>query len=296
MRGGSRAALLLLAAVAVQSCAGFKAEEFKVRAMHSAHCAGCDDQPIALPLAAQRLLPSPSLQQKCADSAFCTRLRGNTSEAFVIVPESVQVQGPRVTASVRNTADANGTFALVLTAYGDTLRLFVNEEPDKGRFQVPDVLVPGLEQREQVRGRAGAACAGAVALTAGRLDKRTAPLTALRHRPAASRNCHSRPRPAASPVVRRRRRHCASTADALPTLPRPRRAPPAPASAALGGGEEGLHQAEAAGGRGRGGAALCSRPAGGVAGRPAGARVERRQAVHFRAPPGEAGGGPAAAW
>lgn len=65
--------------------------------------------------------------------------------------ESVKVEGPRLTADVRNTANANGTFTLALTAYGDTLRLFVDEHPAKGRFQVPDVLVPGLEARQQVR-------------------------------------------------------------------------------------------------------------------------------------------------
>ena len=70
----------------------------------------------------------------------------------MVEPASVAVAGPRVTAALRNTADANGTFALTLTAYSDgTLRLFVDEAPSRGRFQVPDVLVPGLEAREQVR-------------------------------------------------------------------------------------------------------------------------------------------------
>ncbi len=80
----------------------------------------------------------------------------------MIVSESVKVEGPRLTADVRNMANANGTFSLALTAYGDTLRLFVNEHPDKGRFQVPDVLVPGLEARQQVRllGGRGRLCAG----------------------------------------------------------------------------------------------------------------------------------------
>jgi hypothetical protein len=98
--------------------------------------------------------------QNCADSAFCTRLRGNASEAFVIVSESVKVEGPRVTATVANTQDANATFFLVLTAYGDTLRLWINEAPEKGRFEVPDVLLPGLEQREQVRCKQAAARQG----------------------------------------------------------------------------------------------------------------------------------------
>lgn len=69
----------------------------------------------------------------------------------MVEPQSIKVEGPRVTAAVRNTANANGTFSLTLTAYGDTLRLFVDEEPGRGRFRVPDVLVPGLEEREQVR-------------------------------------------------------------------------------------------------------------------------------------------------
>lgn len=107
--------LLLLAVTLAGTCTAFKAEEFK----------------------------------NCADSAFCTRLRGNTSEAFEVVKESVAVEGPRLTATVANTADAYGTFRLVLTRYGDTLRLFIDEAAEKGRFQVPDVLVPGLETREQ---------------------------------------------------------------------------------------------------------------------------------------------------
>lgn len=110
--------LVALAVVAalLGTCWGFKADEFK----------------------------------NCDDSAFCKRLRGTTGgEAYVLLPESVQVDGARVTATVQNTENANGTFYLVLTAYGDTLRLFVNESPEKGRWQVPDVLLPGLEGRQQ---------------------------------------------------------------------------------------------------------------------------------------------------
>lgn len=97
------------------------------------------------------VLPGPFRHlQNCQDSAFCTRLRGNTSEAFSILPESVAVEGARLTATVVSADDANATFRLVLTSYGDTLRLFIDEPAEKGRFQVPDVLVPGLEAREQV--------------------------------------------------------------------------------------------------------------------------------------------------
>ena len=74
----------------------------------------------------------------------------------MIVSESVKVEGGRLTAAVANTQNANASFALVLTTYSDgTLRLYINEAPEKGRFEVPDVLVPGLEQREQVCGGDG---------------------------------------------------------------------------------------------------------------------------------------------
>lgn len=83
----------------------------------------------------------------------------------MLLPDSVKVEGARVTATVQNTQNANGTFSLVLTAYGDTLRLFIDEAPEKGRWQVPDVLLPGLEQREQVGGaRAGRGWLGALRL------------------------------------------------------------------------------------------------------------------------------------
>ena len=71
----------------------------------------------------------------------------------MIAADSVAVAGARVTATVSNKEDANGTFSLVLTAYDGILRLYINEAPEKKRFEVPDVLIPGLEQREQVRPR-----------------------------------------------------------------------------------------------------------------------------------------------
>ena len=159
-RRAAAALLLLYLAAVAGPCAAFKEEEFKV---HLLGCCAFSQALIhcqrylrhAMQAAMIGLAPAslrrPPCLQKCADSAFCTRLRGSTSEAFVIAPESVAVAGARATATVRNTQDANGTFSLVLTAYGDTLRLFIDEAPEKGRFQVPDVLVPGLEQREQVR-------------------------------------------------------------------------------------------------------------------------------------------------
>ncbi|KAL4422944.1 hypothetical protein ABPG75_009141 [Micractinium tetrahymenae] len=109
--------------------------------------------PLLVLLAAALAVPSTAFKaeefKNCQDSAFCTRLRGNTSEAFSILPDSVAVEGARVTATVVNADNANATFRLVLTSYGNTLRLFIDEPAEKGRFQVPDVLVPGLEAREQ---------------------------------------------------------------------------------------------------------------------------------------------------
>lgn len=158
--------------------------------------------------------------QKCADSAFCTRLRGNTSAAFVVDAQSVAVAGPRVTASLRNTADANGTFALTLTAYSDrTLRLFVDEAPSKGRFQVPDVLLPGLEEREQVGRRRLRSVGLGARLAAVRLARAGA-------RKGGMCACRSLLPSAHTPLCRpgRRRRCCCAAGSAAsppPQLPPP---------------------------------------------------------------------------
>ena len=158
------AALLLLLAA---SATAFKAEEFKVGepscsiaiwAMSAVvwSAGGSAQAPADVRRPSSQPAARPARLQNCADSAFCNRLRGNTSEAFVIVSESVKVEGGRLTAAVANTQNANASFALVLTTYSDgTLRLYINEAPEKGRFEVPDVLVPGLEQREQVCGGDG---------------------------------------------------------------------------------------------------------------------------------------------
>lgn len=120
---------------------------------HRQTCAGGAPSP---PCQALRSLKQPGLAgpflrlQNCQDSAFCTRLRGNTNEAFYILPDSVAVEGARLTATVVNADSANATFRLAFTSYGNTLRLFIDEPAEKGRFRVPDVLLPGLESREQV--------------------------------------------------------------------------------------------------------------------------------------------------
>ena len=94
----------------------------------------------------------PCPPQLCKDSAFCTRLRGNSTDAFAVDPSSVRVVGGRVHATITNRLEPGAAFELVLTTYGDTLRLHINEAgaPGEQRFQVPDVLLPGLDDRLQV--------------------------------------------------------------------------------------------------------------------------------------------------
>lgn len=296
--------LVLLAAVVAGPCSAFKAEEFKVR-QHGAsdhphwqpNVLGAAPGGTGDPLPCVRsshchspLFPRP---QNCADSAFCMRLRGNTSEAFVIVSESVKVEGPRVTATVANTEDANATFSLVLTAYGDTLRLWINEAPEKGRFEVPDVLVPGLEQREQVRKPVTTVEAERVAAGLGCCSRQLLQpldfLSALLQVQqclgmhgqlrtdgfaATCAYCVSCPA-AADPKHPAHLRHASH-----PTPPH------TTATAGLGGGQEEPHQAQAAAGCCRARAALQPRSPGRLCGRRPRAGLERRQTVHFRAPAG----------
>lgn len=153
-------------------------------------------------LALSLLAPSSPSLQKCEDSAFCTRMRNATSDAFVIEPNLVKVAGAVVTAAVRNTADANGTFSLALTAYTDgTVRLFIDETPGKApRWQVPDVLVPGLEARQQVSDRelgTSAACMCPLVLAAlgAACTRPTHPPALLSHPPCRSGRWSRRPAP-----------------------------------------------------------------------------------------------------
>jgi len=92
----------------------------------------------------------PRISQNCKDSAFCTRLRGNTSSAFAIDGASVTIKGPAVHARVLNKEDANGTFALTLTAYGGIVRLHITElSATPARYEVPDVLLPSVPSMAQ---------------------------------------------------------------------------------------------------------------------------------------------------
>eukprot|EP00208_Stichococcus_sp_RCC1054_P007303 CAMPEP_0206145352 /NCGR_PEP_ID=MMETSP1473-20131121/27104_1 /ASSEMBLY_ACC=CAM_ASM_001109 /TAXON_ID=1461547 /ORGANISM="Stichococcus sp, Strain RCC1054" /LENGTH=887 /DNA_ID=CAMNT_0053541521 /DNA_START=68 /DNA_END=2731 /DNA_ORIENTATION=- len=90
--------------------------------------------------------------KKCTDSAFCKRLRGQKGEVYEVQPSSVKIDGSQLTASLVNEAN-QATFQLALTAYKGTVRLNVNEAPDKNRFQVPSVLQPTLPKQEVAWGK-----------------------------------------------------------------------------------------------------------------------------------------------
>lgn len=78
--------------------------------------------------------------QKCADSAFCTRLRGVRNAGYEILPKSVNVKGTVATARLQD-SHSKSEFELVLSAYDGVLRVHATE-PAKKRFEVPDVLIP----------------------------------------------------------------------------------------------------------------------------------------------------------
>ena len=102
---------------------------------------------------------SSPLQATCAEVGFCARLRAAPpSDAFYVDPGSVQLDGPALTARLRSRQDAGVALRLTLTALTATLRLHIDEEasPVGRRYQVPDVLLPGLQAAQQVAGRSHA--------------------------------------------------------------------------------------------------------------------------------------------
>jgi hypothetical protein len=72
--------------------------------------------------------------QKCADSAFCKRLRGQKGDVYALKPESISVDGSKLRASVMNAAN-KAEFNLELTAYKGIIRLHIDEAATKSRFQ-----------------------------------------------------------------------------------------------------------------------------------------------------------------
>jgi hypothetical protein len=88
------------------------------------------------------------MMQKCTDAAFCNRLLGTKDEGYIVDPASVSVTGAKLSAKVLNKNNPDVSLTLTLTAYGSFLRMHVNEDASKGRFEVPGVLQKDLPQVE----------------------------------------------------------------------------------------------------------------------------------------------------
>ena len=73
--------------------------------------------------------------QKCADSAFCRRLRGKAGDVYALQAGTLQVEGAKLTARVVNEAN-QAEFDLTLTSYGNSVRLFIDEAAPNNRYQV----------------------------------------------------------------------------------------------------------------------------------------------------------------
>ncbi len=87
--------------------------------------------------------------KKCTDAAFCNRLLGTRDEGYYIDPASVQFSGPSVTARLLNKAKGTDV-TLTMKAYKGFVRLLVNEDASKKRFEVPGVLMHDLGSREAI--------------------------------------------------------------------------------------------------------------------------------------------------
>ncbi|KAF6258577.1 glycosyl hydrolases family 31-domain-containing protein [Scenedesmus sp. NREL 46B-D3] len=88
--------------------------------------------------------------KKCETSSFCSRNRGVKGTKFSVDPASVNVDGAELSAVLINSQPQEPVkFNLTMRAYGSVLRLIVDEQPSEhpGRYQIPDILMPGLEQR-----------------------------------------------------------------------------------------------------------------------------------------------------
>lgn len=73
--------------------------------------------------------------QKCADSAFCQRLRGKAGNVHALQLYTLQVEGAKLKARVLNEA-TKAEFDLTLTSYGDSVRLIIDEIAPNNRYQV----------------------------------------------------------------------------------------------------------------------------------------------------------------
>jgi hypothetical protein len=85
--------------------------------------------------------------QKCKDASFCARNRGQKGTKYSVVPDSIKVDGATLSAVLQKDGGQQ-QFNLTLKAYGPVMRLLVDELPSQGRYQVPDILMPGVEQQQ----------------------------------------------------------------------------------------------------------------------------------------------------
>ena len=109
--------------------------------------------------------------QKCSDSAFCNRLMGSVDEGYMIDPASVKIAGSKLLCRVQNTDNPDVNLELALTSYGGFIRLHINEDASKGRFEVPGVLQKDLAESESAWEMSKAA-AGYALLKLGSADIR----------------------------------------------------------------------------------------------------------------------------
>ena len=87
--------------------------------------------------------------QKCINSNFCVRLRGNASADYEVVPASIKVDGAALAATLSNAA-CGVDFQLTLTGYEGMLRVHIDEPSAKQkRHQVPLTLMEDVGQLEQ---------------------------------------------------------------------------------------------------------------------------------------------------
>lgn len=98
----------------------------------------------------------------CEQAHFCKRNRHRAAGSSTLALTSGALQGGRFVGTLRDTASEGAEFSVEISSYGpDTIRVRIDEQPSKGRFQVPDVLDPGLAARwtplEQGGGGGGAA-------------------------------------------------------------------------------------------------------------------------------------------
>ena len=86
--------------------------------------------------------------QRCADSAFCQRLRGKAGDVYAVQPATLHVEGASLTARVLNEAN-KAEFDLRLTSYGSSVRLLIDEAPPNNRYQV--LCPPSGAGTEEIR-------------------------------------------------------------------------------------------------------------------------------------------------